>query len=114
MGRSLILFAALFGLLMAAAPAGAADMSVSRSVETRIERGAVLPFSRTARAQAVWADGACWTECQSYCTWDQAVCLEGASQGVCLKATDRCDRYCQRACRSRGGPYVAPLLGLLD
>ena len=66
----------------------------------------VLPFPRGKRADAVWAGGACWSECGSYCAWGLAGCLERDPQGRCLKLTDRCDRYCQRQCRTRGGPYV--------
>lgn len=73
-----------------------------------------LPFPRSARSQSVYAASACWSGCQSYCTWGEAACLQVDAQGRCLKLTDRCDRYCQRECRTRGGPYGAPLLGLLD
>jgi hypothetical protein len=66
-----------------------------------------LPFARTARAQAVYAASACWTGCQSYCTWGAAACLQTDPQGRCLAVTDKCDRYCQRECRTRGGPLAA-------
>lgn len=65
-----------------------------------------LPFPRDMRAQAVWGERACWSDCQSYCTWGEASCLERDPQGRCLKLTDRCDRQCQRECRTRGGPLV--------
>jgi hypothetical protein len=35
-----------------------------------------------------------------------AGCLQQDSQGLCMKLTDRCDRYCQRECRTYGGPFV--------
>jgi hypothetical protein len=66
----------------------------------------VLPFARSPRAESVWASGACWSQCQSICTWDLAGCLQVDSQGRCLKRTDACDRACQHDCRSRGGPYL--------
>lgn len=66
-----------------------------------------LPFPRSRRAQSVWASGACWSGCQSYCTWGEASCLQIDAQGRCLKLTDTCDRYCQRACRTTGGPLAA-------
>lgn len=66
----------------------------------------LLPFPRKGRSEAVWASDACWSGCQSYCTWDEAVCLEHDAQGHCLKFTDHCDRICQRQCRMRGGPLV--------
>jgi hypothetical protein len=65
-----------------------------------------LPFPRGKRAQSVWASGPCWTECSSYCAWGMAGCLRQDPQGLCLKLTDKCDRYCQRECRTRGGPYL--------
>ena len=65
-----------------------------------------LPFSRSERAQSVWASGACWSECGSYCAWGQAGCLTRDAQGQCLKLTDACNRYCQRSCRTSGGPLL--------
>ena len=63
--------------------------------------------SRAASApQSVWASGACWSECGSYCAWGMAGCLERDAQGQCLKLTDKCDRYCQRECRTSGGPLL--------
>jgi hypothetical protein len=65
-----------------------------------------LPFSREERAESVWASGHCWKECGAYCAWGMAGCLKEDSQGRCLKLTDRCDRYCQRECRTMAGPFV--------
>jgi len=65
-----------------------------------------LPFSRDERAQSVWASGACWSECGSYCAWGQNGCLAHDTQGQCIKLTDKCDRYCQRECRTSGGPLL--------
>ena len=64
------------------------------------------PFPRSARAESVWASVPCWNDCGSYCAWGLAGCLKEDSQGRCLKLTDKCDRYCQRACRTRGGPLL--------
>jgi hypothetical protein len=64
------------------------------------------PFPRGKRAESVWASGACWSECGSYCAWGLAGCLKEDSQGGCLKLTDKCDRYCQRECRTLGGPLL--------
>jgi hypothetical protein len=68
---------------------------------------AELPFSRSERAQSVWASSACWSGCGAYCAWGLAGCLKEDSQGRCLKLTDKCDRYCQRECRTRGGPFLS-------
>ena len=90
-------------------------MSAPRPEVWRYNRhSSELPFARGKRAQSVWASRACWSECQSFCTWNEAACLEVDAQGRCLKVTDRCDRACQRDCRTRGGPLAAPVLGLLD
>jgi hypothetical protein len=96
-------------------PALAADTGPGlRSAETVTPRLRPLPFPRGERAASVWDERACWTDCQSYCTWGAARCLEVDAQGRCLTLTDRCDRICQRECRGQGGPLLAPLLGLLD
>ena len=96
--------AALAGLV--AAPATAADVPAGVTMRPLGPRAYVLPFPRSERAQSVWASGACWSECGSYCAWGEAGCLERDPQGKCLKLTDRCDRYCQRECRTSGGPLL--------
>lgn len=105
MKRALVLIALIAGLVLIAAgdPAVAADVSV-RAGPVRSHQ--VLPFLRSERAQSVWASGACWSECGSYCAWGQAGCLTRDTQGQCLKLTDSCDRYCQRQCRTSGGPLL--------
>src|SRR4029079_12045332 len=65
-----------------------------------------LPFARSERAQAVWASDRCRKECGSYCAWGMAGCRQQDSQGLCLKLTDKCDRYCQRECRTSAGPFL--------
>jgi hypothetical protein len=65
-----------------------------------------LPFPRSERAESVWASKRCWKECGAYCAWGMAGCLKEDTQGRCLKLTDRCDRYCQRECRTMAGPFV--------
>ena len=103
MNRMLILIALLFGgILMPAADASATELRPYHSSW----RGQYLPFPRSERAQSVWASGACWSECGSYCAWGMADCLKRDSQGFCLQRTDTCDRYCQRECRTSGGPLV--------
>lgn len=104
--RQIIIFLALFFVVLLATtgPAAAADGKAS---SWRFNsHGTDLPFPRSERAESVWASGACWTECGSYCAWGMAGCLQEDLQGRCLKLTDKCDRYCQRECRTRGGPYL--------
>jgi hypothetical protein len=69
-------------------------------------RNSELPFPRSELAQSVWASNRCWRECGAHCAWGMAGCLQQDSQGLCMKLTDRCDRYCQRECRAYGGPFV--------
>lgn len=64
------------------------------------------PFPRGELAQSVWASDRCWKECGAYCAWGMVGCLQQDSQGLCLKLTDRCDRSCQRQCRTYGGPFL--------
>lgn len=109
MKRSIILIALLLGsiLLPTAGPAVAGDQKALHNSPWRYTaRSQELPFPRSERAQSVWASGACWSECGSYCAWGQSGCLERDAQGQCLKLTDKCDRYCQRACRTSGGPLL--------
>jgi len=89
-------------------PATAAELSTAGKpvVWHYSARHRELPFPRSERAQSVWASGACWSECGSHCTWGLAACLQVDAQGHCLKLGDACDRYCQRECRTEGGPFV--------
>ena len=89
--------------LALAAPAVAADLKPRVAASSP---GFSLPFPRSERAQSVWASSACWRDCGAYCAWGQTQCLTRDSQGQCLKLTDDCDRYCQRACRTSGGPLL--------
>jgi len=94
----------LIGMLLTA---GATYASDGKTMSWRYNKhDSELPFPRGERAQAVWASGRCWKECGSYCAWGMAGCLKEDSQGRCLKLTDRCDRYCQRECRTNAGPYL--------
>lgn len=86
-----------------ALPAWAADLKPRVAAASP---GLSLPFPRSARAQSVWASSACTRDCGAYCAWGEAACLQRDSQGQCLKLTDGCDRSCQRACRTSGGPYL--------
>jgi hypothetical protein len=119
MKRSIVLAVLLLAgfLLSSAGPAAAAELGVSRYSAPAVvgphppiwrynSPNQEPPFSRSARAQAVWDSGACWNECQSACTWDLNACLYQDTQGHCLVYTDGCDRYCQRSCRVQAGPFL--------
>jgi len=92
--------------LLASSQVMAADASAARYAVRSGDRIYVLPFPRSERAQAVWGETTCWQDCQRTCAWGLTECLHRDAQGVCLQITDRCDRYCQRSCRSQGGPYL--------
>jgi hypothetical protein len=109
MKPAFFLIALLFGGILLA-PSDSAAAADSKTQNAKIWRYSIqqqeLPFARGERAQSVWAGGACWTECGSHCVWGMAGCLVQDAQGRCLKLTDACDRYCQRECRSSGGPLL--------
>jgi len=99
-----LLLALLLGGISAlpAGPAMASDTTIWRYNKHSPEP----PFSLSERSQSVWASGACWSDCGSHCTWGVSACLTRDAQGHCLKLGDICDRYCQRTCRTMGGPLV--------
>jgi len=110
MKRTLLLLALLLTGLPAASAADYSVPPASRPVVWRYNTPHPdLPFPRSERAQSVWASGACWSECGSHCTWGIAACLMHDAQGQCLKLGDACDRYCQRQCRTMGGPLVSDI-----
>jgi hypothetical protein len=106
MKLSIAQIALLVGGLLAAAPTVASDMKAGAPVWRYNGPAPELPFVRSGRAQSVWAAGACWSECGSYCAWGFSGCLKQDAQGHCIKLTDACDRRCQRECRLQGGPLV--------
>lgn len=108
MKRALVLLFLLTGgaLIAAGSQAGAAETGATRYAVGSGERVYVLPFPRSERAQSIWGETACWQDCQRTCAWGLTECLYRDAQGTCLQITDRCDRYCQRQCRNRGGPYL--------
>jgi hypothetical protein len=105
MKRSIILIALLIAgiFLPSGGPTTAADGVKLWRYSAKSQEP---PFSRSERAQSVWASGACWSDCGSHCAWGQTGCLQHDAQGQCIKLTDACYRYCQRECRSSGGPLL--------
>jgi hypothetical protein len=101
---ALIVASMAAGILIPPQPLAAAELAARPNAV----RSLTLPFPRSERAQSVWASNACWSECGSYCAWGLAGCLARDAQGQCVKLTDTCDRYCQRNCRTSGGPLLTP------
>ena len=64
------------------------------------------PFERSERAASIWASDACWSDCGATCAWNLNGCLYRDTQGTCILYSAACDRYCQRDCRSQGGPFL--------
>ena len=97
-----LLLALCFALvaLPSAAMAGAPD------VWRYNKHDPALPFARSGAAESVWNSNACWDACGAVTTWNLVACLDRDPQGRCLKYTDAGDRACQRACRTRGGPFL--------
>jgi hypothetical protein len=108
MKRALLLIALLLGGILPGVAAELGAVAPARAVVLRSAAPA-LPFPRSERAQSVWAASACWSDCGSHCTWGLAACLTRDAQGHCLKLGDACDRYCQRECRTGGGPLVSDI-----
>lgn len=102
-------FLLVFAAIATLQPVSAADIAPVRHAALAVPSKA-LPFPRGERSQSVWASGACWSECGSYCAWGLVGCLKRDAQGQCLQVTDRCDRYCQNRCRSQGGPLLPDLM----
>jgi hypothetical protein len=100
MKRLLLVLSFALIALSSAASAGAPEVWRSN------KRIPEPPFAVSGRSQSVWAAGACWSECGSYTTWNLVACLDRDAQGHCLKRADADDRACQRACRTRGGPFL--------
>jgi hypothetical protein len=99
------------GAFVRSGSAAAADRAPARMATGKSH---VLPFPRSPRAQAVWAERACWNACQAACTAALPKCFARESQGFCLEHNDTCDRACQSDCRTRGGPYVGALFAAPD
>jgi hypothetical protein len=108
---------ALF-LLLGTGAGQAADVAVTSTGGYRqapMSFARELPFPRSERTQAIWAEGSCWKQCQIACTANLDLCLRsnvatGApGQAQCLATTDTCDRTCQTQCRTYGGPLLPPI-----
>ena len=64
----------------------------------------VIP--RSPAASLVWAGDACWRGCAMDCGRHFRACLATDAPENCIARNDACDRFCQRECRSYGGPFL--------
>ena len=64
----------------------------------------VIP--RSPAASLVWAGDACWRGCAMDCGRHFRACLTADLPENCIARNDACDRFCQRECRSYGGPLL--------
>ncbi len=112
--RLLLLLPVLGALWLAAlTPAAATEAVLTRAgapVSWRYNApNRTLPFPRSEREQSIRDADACRDDCGAHCTWGVAACLVHDAQGHCIKLGDTCDRYCQRECRTMGGPFVTDI-----
>ncbi|HET7850790.1 MAG TPA: hypothetical protein VFL51_17195 [Pseudolabrys sp.] len=108
----LILLVAISCMMPGISLVHAADYPLHRS--SREVDHSKLPFPRSERAQSIWASDACWSGCGARCVWGLVSCIRRDDQGRCLASTNGCDRYCQRMCRTYGGPLVPDLFDFQD
>ena len=102
--RLALLLAALL-LMMAPGPAQAADAGVwSRAPAAPATVFRVIP--RSPAAELIWAKDGCWRGCAQDCGRHHQTCLQVDTSGNCMAQNAACDRFCQRACRSYGGPLL--------
>jgi hypothetical protein len=96
----------LTALLMAGlSTASATDAELSRRpVAAPASVYRVIP--RSPAASLVWAGDACWRGCAMDCGRHLAACVSADAPENCIAQNDACDRFCQRECRSYGGPLL--------
>lgn len=102
--RFLLLLAGLL-LLGGLSQAEAADAGFRRKPATPPAMAyRIIP--RSPEASLIWAGDACWRGCAQDCGRQLKVCLSVDRSGNCLAQNAACDRFCQRECRSYGGPLL--------
>jgi hypothetical protein len=97
----------LVGLALAAglSPAAAADAGIWRKPAPPPAMAyRVIP--RSPEASLVWAGDACWRGCAMDCGRHFQACLSADAPESCIVQNNACDRFCQRECRSYGGPLL--------
>jgi hypothetical protein len=104
MRLSLLLLAAFFAAFCLLS-AEAADVGIwPRPAAAPASTFRVIP--RSPEASLVWASDACWKGCAMDCGQHFKTCLSADAASNCIAQNDACDRFCQRECRSYGGPLL--------
>lgn len=86
-------------------PARAADAGMwGKPAAERSTVYRIIP--RSPAASLVWAGDACWRGCAMDCGRHFQACLSANAPEGCIARNDACDRFCQRECRSYGGPLL--------
>ena len=67
----------------------------------------VSPYPMSKQAAAVWGDDYCWRTCTGESGWQFQDCWRTKGPEVCRQLSEANNRFCQRTCRSRGGPWLA-------
>ena len=67
----------------------------------------VSPYPMSKQAAAVWGDDYCWRTCTGESGWQFQDCWRTKGPEVCRQLSEVNNRFCQRTCRSRGGPWLA-------
>ena len=66
----------------------------------------ITPYPLSKRAASKWDDDFCWRACTGQSGWRFQDCARVAGPETCRFSFDADNRYCQRTCRSRGGPLL--------
>ncbi len=66
----------------------------------------VSPYPASKFAAAVWSDDYCWRTCTGQSGWRYQDCWRVNGPEACRQDLDANNRFCQRTCRSRGGPLL--------
>jgi hypothetical protein len=64
------------------------------------------PYPASKFAAAVWADDFCWRTCTGQSGWRFQDCWRVKGAAACRDHLNADNRYCQRTCRSQGGPLL--------
>jgi hypothetical protein len=109
----MILRLALIAMLTTALPAlalGADGAAVRRAPQHRDRPSYALvgpsPYPLSRRAAKIRLAERCWRACQSDAGRAFQACLRQHWENACVRRNAAADRYCLRACRIGGGPWV--------